>query len=627
MSRWQAHSGLVLASATISRNGRLLYITGGNDDCVALWDVSGLHQATTATASTSASTSTSTSTSTSATTTTTTIAAPRPPSFSAPSASPAPSATSQNDQLLAALAELVAYRTVSSDPSCAEDCRRGATFLKTLAQRLGATAMLLPTEGGRNPVVFARFSGSGPPSTPQGHGTKRRKTKSDPDPNTNTNPNTTTTTTTKTGKTILFYAHYDVIPAVAGQGWATDPFELTGLNGYLYGRGASDNKGPCLAALFAAGELLREGKLHDGGGDVVFLIEGEEETGSRGFEQAVRSHKQQIGHIDCILLANSYWLDDQLPCLTYGLRGVIHATVTVQSPLPDQHSGLDGSSLYREPAVELVSLLAKLTDDRSSRIAIPGFYDPVRPVTSEEEAKYAPIARALQNNPLSPLAALSADEIQTRLMAKWRFPSLTIHRLDVSGPPNSTTTIPRSASASISLRIVPNQQVRAVAQSLVRHLEQCYAASREASGGDNTMTVHISHQAEPWLGDTGNHVFAALERAVMAVWNRDPEQQQQHQQHQQRQQRRRRRQQDPEQQQQEQQDAVGTGRPLYIREGGSIPGARFLEQEFLAPAAHLPCGQSSDKAHLDNERLRVVNLFKVCPPLYQPILPAGVVCN
>ena len=613
MSRWQAHSGLVLASATISRNGRLLYITGGNDDCVALWDVSGLHQATTAT--TSATTSTPTLTTTT-TTTTTTIAAPRPPSSSAPSASPASPATSQNDQLLAALAELVAYRTVSSDPSCAEDCRRGATFLKTLAQRLGATAMLLPTEGGRNPVVFARFSGSRPPSPPQGHGTKRRKTESDPDPSTITNANT------NTGKTILFYAHYDVIPAVAGQGWATDPFELTGLNGYLYGRGASDNKGPCLAALFAAGELLREGKLHDAG-DVVFLIEGEEETGSRGFEQAVRSHKQQIGHIDCILLANSYWLDDQLPCLTYGLRGVIHATVTVQSPLPDQHSGLDGSSLNREPAVELVSLLAKLTDDRSSRIAIPGFYDPVRPVTSEEEAKYAPIARALQNNPLSPLAALSADEIQTRLMAKWRFPSLTIHRLDVSGPPNSTTTIPRSASASISLRIVPNQQVRAVAQSLVRHLEQCYAAGREASGRDNTMTVHISHQAEPWLGDTGNHVFAALERAVMAVWSRDPEQQQQ------RQQRRRRRQQDPEQQQQQQQaqQDAGTGRPLYIREGGSIPGARFLEQEFLAPAAHLPCGQSSDKAHLDNERLRVVNLFKVCPLSTKQSYPLFVVCN
>jgi di- and tripeptidase len=51
-------------------------------------------------------------------------------------------------------------------------------------------------------------------------------------------------------------------------------------------------------------------------------------------------------------------------------------------------------------------------------------------------------------------------------------------------------------------------------------------------------------------------------------------------------------------------------KPLYIREGGSIPAIRFLEKEFDAPAAHLPCGQASDNAHLDNERLRLVNLYK-----------------
>ena len=51
-------------------------------------------------------------------------------------------------------------------------------------------------------------------------------------------------------------------------------------------------------------------------------------------------------------------------------------------------------------------------------------------------------------------------------------------------------------------------------------------------------------------------------------------------------------------------------KPLYIREGGSIPSIRFLEKEFDAPAANLPCGQSSDGGHLSNERLRMVNLLK-----------------
>jgi len=51
-------------------------------------------------------------------------------------------------------------------------------------------------------------------------------------------------------------------------------------------------------------------------------------------------------------------------------------------------------------------------------------------------------------------------------------------------------------------------------------------------------------------------------------------------------------------------------KPLFIREGGSIPAIRFLEKEFDAPAAHFPVGQASDSAHLDNERLRLVNLYK-----------------
>lgn len=409
--------------------------------------------------------------------------------------------------------------------------------MKTLFKRFGATATLLPTEDGRNPVVFARFSGAG---------LKQRGRK---------------------GKTILFYTHYDVIPAVAGKGWNTNPFELTGLNGYLYGRGVSDNKGPCLAAIFAAGELLQSGKLD---GDIVFLIEGEEECGSWGFRQAVQKHKPLIGSIDWILLANSYWLDDETPCLTYGLRGVIHATITVESEKPDLHSGVDGSSLNREPTVELVSLLAKLSGEKNSHVNIPGFYDPVRPLSKQEAEMYTPIASALRNNPASPFANTPTSDITAHLMAKWRFPSLTIHRVDVSGPSNSTI-IPRSASASISLRIVPDQEIDVIKASLVKYLHDCY------SGNNNKLTVSIDHEAEPWLGECGNRVFLALESAVMQAW-------------------------------------PGGKKPLYIREGGSIPGARFLEKEFLAPAAHLPCGQSSDMAHLDNERLRLVNLYKVCPP-------------
>lgn len=203
-------------------------------------------------------------------------------------------------------------------------------------KRFGAKTELLPVPN-RNPVVFAKFKGSNPDA----------------------------------GKTILFYGHYDVIPAANTENkWLTDPFKLTGLNGYLYGRGVSDNKGPTLAALFAVGELLQEQQLES---DIVFLIEGEEESGSRGFAEAIHNAKDLIGDVDWILLANSYWLDDDVPCLTYGLRGVIHATVEIESDHPDLHSGVDGSRLNHEPTIDLVNLLARLTSV-NGEIQIPSLY-------------------------------------------------------------------------------------------------------------------------------------------------------------------------------------------------------------------------------------------------------------
>ena len=85
----------------------------------------------------------------------------------------------------------------------------------------------------------------------------------------------------------LVHSHYDVISAPA-DGWTFDPFTLTGRNGYFYGRGATDNKGPILAAACAASELLGQRALEC---DLILLVEGEEETGSAGFSDCVKRNK------------------------------------------------------------------------------------------------------------------------------------------------------------------------------------------------------------------------------------------------------------------------------------------------------------------------------------------------
>ena len=426
----------------------------------------------------------------------------------------------------------------------------------------------------------------------------------------------------------------DVVPADnKQQKWITDPFHLKGVNGYLYGRGVSDNKGPIIAALHGVIDLVEAGELE---ADIVFLVEGEEESGSRGFKDAVRRHKELIGDIDYIVLANSYWLDDEVPCLTYGLRGVLHATVEMDSNHPDMHSGVDGSFMMDEPLFDLTSIVAKLKG-LHNRVQIPHFYDAILPLTPAEAARYDDITSMLiQRNPDNG----PAESLKASLMARWREPNLTIHRYKVSGPDGSLVS--SQASAKISFRLVPNQEVDDVITSFTSFLHEQF----EQLDTHNRLTITIDNQADAWLGDPDNEIFQTLEEAIMEVWGPIPTQSIS----------RRsslvvrhppRRTSSSVSQSMKPTPATSTSlssipllssmptnesptqdtrtsnsnlgvngtstkgrKPLYIREGGSIPSIRFLEKEFNAPAAHLPCGQASDAAHLDNERLRVKNLMK-----------------
>ncbi len=329
--------------------------------------------------------------------------------------------------LLSTLANFVSYRSVSSRPEFAEDCRKGATFLGALFKRLGGDVEMLSTESSLNPVVYAKFCGK------KESAAKRKR--------------------------ILFYGHYDVVPADNKNGkWETDPFALKGINGFLYGRGVSDNKGPIIAALYAVTDLIQAQKLEH---DIIFLIEGEEESGSRGFREAVRRNKERIGPVDYILLANSYWLDDEVPCLTYGLRGVLHATICVDSPQPDAHSGVDGTHMLNEPLSDLTSVIATLKGP-GNRVQIPGFYDGIPSLTAAEEARYDDIVSILKRrNP----GTISEAALKRSLMARWREPNLTIHSYKVSGPEGSLVS--GHANSHISLRLVPGQEVDDVAGQVI----------------------------------------------------------------------------------------------------------------------------------------------------------------
>ena len=136
---------------------------------------------------------------------------------------------------------------------------------------------------------------------------------------------------------------------------------------YLYGRGVSDNKGPVLAVACAAAALQERRELDV---DVVMLIEGEEEAGSKGFSAIVQQNEHAIGHIDAILLSNSTWIGENDPCVVFGMRGVVYANLVISSEGDDAHSGVDGGAVA-EPMFDMVRLLGSLSG--ADGVHVPGF--------------------------------------------------------------------------------------------------------------------------------------------------------------------------------------------------------------------------------------------------------------
>lgn len=485
-----------------------------------------------------------------------------------------------NDDMIQSLREFVSYRTVAATPKYTSDCHEAVGFLRKLFNLFTAKSIfLLPTGDEMNPIILARFEASDSPL-------KRR--------------------------TILFYGHYDVVDAQSGKengDWVSDPFKLRPSNGYLYGRGVTDNKGPILAAMFAVAELAKTRSLTC---NVVFLLEGEEEAGSRRLQETVREHKERIGSIDYIIVSNSYWLEDNLPCLTYGMRGVIHATISVSSGKPDQHSGMDGKVSQNEPLKDIALLVSELSGSTARTVQIPHFYRNVKDRNTKwEDQQYEFIAEKLmQGHP----EVKSKERFVQSLEERWQEPNLSVH--SITSESMTAVTIAGSAQAKLSIRIVPNQTAKEIADSLTKFLQDVF----KKCGSKNKLNVSINSLADPWLADPMSQPFNTLSQAVSDVWhpqedeelrsfpslnsNSSP---------------------------QPAQPALTrpTNRrassladrgffklddlpraPLFIREGGSIPAIAFLEKEFNAKAAMFPMGQASDNAHLDNERMRVENLYK-----------------
>lgn len=254
-------------------------------------------------------------------------------------------------------------------------------------------------------------------------------------------------------KTVLVYGHYDVQPPEPLEKWNTDPFEPVIHDDAIWCRGANDDKGQLFMHIKAFEFLVRTGGLRH---NVKFIFEGEEEIGSPSLPAFIKANKELLA-ADVCLVSDTTMISDKVPSINCGMRGLAYLEVKVTGPNKDLHSGHYGGAVAN-PINVLCDLVSSLID-KDGRITVPGFYDNVVELTSDERKMLA-------------RAPFDMDEFKEFLdinEVKGEKGYTTMERigirpsLDVCGiwggytGQGAKTVLPSEAHAKISMRLVPRQ--------------------------------------------------------------------------------------------------------------------------------------------------------------------------
>ena len=389
---------------------------------------------------------------------------------------PALSYAEQNaDRFVGELKELLRIPSVSTDPAYADEVRRAAVWLRDHFDAIGMeTTDIIETDG--HPIVYADHI-------------------TDP-----ANP------------TVVVYGHYDVQPPDPLEEWDTDPFEPALHGDRLYARGACDDKGQMFMQVKAAEAYLSgEGDLPV---NLKYVIEGEEETGSMAIESYIQSDGSRLDG-DVALISDTAMFSPETPSITYGLRGLAYAEITLRGPNRDLHSGNYGGAVHN-PINALSRLLADLHDE-DHHIAIPGFYDDVRDLTEAERDTYA-------NLPFDEAAwrdTIGIDEVRTEAGYTTLECLSARPTLDVNGiwggytGEGAKTVLPSKAHAKLSMRLVPKQSVPDIYDKLEAHLKADVPDTME-------LSVRRLHGGDPVLVDPSIPPMQAAKDAMGEVRGTDP---------------------------------------------------------------------------------------------------------
>ena len=362
--------------------------------------------------------------------------------------------------------------------------------------------------------------------------------------------------------TVTIYNHLDVQPAEAADGWRTPPFELTTDDGSgglrrWFGRGATDDKGPALTALYGA-RLARETGARV---NIQFLWELEEEIGSPNFAAGLTAAiagdpagGRAPFSTDSVVVSDTIWTAAGHPSISYGLRGLMGFTIALETGAKDVHSGTTGG-VARNPIGELAMLLAAMYDARTGKVKIPGFYSGVRKVSAVERKAFGRAGftrrRFAAAHELSSLRPSRSDV--DALAALIAAPTLEVHGL-VGGytGPGIKTIVPHRAEAKLSTRLVPDQD-----PGKVFKLIKAFVKKRLP---DAVVTHEASLAA--YLAPIGGPYHAAAAKAVRATFGKEP---------------------------------------AFVREGGSIGAVLTMQRLLKAPVIFLGLSLPEHGYHAINE--------------------------
>ncbi len=370
--------------------------------------------------------------------------------------------------------------------------------------------------------------------------------------------------------TILIYGHYDVMPVDPVDEWRTQPFEPVIKDGYIWARGADDDKGQSFMHAKAFEYLVRTNQLCC---NVKFMLEGEEEIGSVSLYDFCRENKELLKS-DIILVSDTSMLASDVPSITTGLRGLGYVEVKVTSANRDLHSGLYGGAVAN-PINVLCQMIAKLTDE-NNHITVPGFYDKVL-VVSDEERKLmneAPFDEKEYKASLE-INDLHGEKGYTTLERTGIRPSLDCCGIwgGYTGE-GAKTVIPSTAHAKISFRLVPDQDFEEVTELFAKYFPTLAPPSVK-------VEVTPLHGGYAYVSPIDMPAYQAAEAAYQKTYGK---------------------------------------RPIPTRSGGSIPIVAGFERILGTKSILMGFGLGSDAIHSPNENYPLEQFFKgieTIPHFYQ----------